>query len=641
MATVRITGPLKVVTEKPIDATQLYVRSTRIRPYEQGAIIDDPTGIDITNGLITMDLVPGPAVILLLDHLGRTTKKIPLIVSDTKTSQSLSEAIQAGMLADDHTVNELEAVAQQMLRDLERSEKARDEAETSAKNAASSAGAAKTSETRARSSQTAAKTSETNAAKSASNAKTSEGAAASSATQSKQSADSASSSAISAQGSASAASTSAGQASTSAGQAKTSASQAKTSETNAATSASNAKASEDAAASSAAAAKVSEGNAKSSQTAAKTSETNAASSATKAGNSATTAQNASQSAGTSAVSASGYAGQASTSADRASASEGAAASSAAAAKTSEDNARTSETKVDEALAKAVNLAGGIVDESRLSDDLKGKIISIDTHTHVVEDIEDLPPIESENTPLSVPLRGQNGEVKVSTPKENLDASNKQYVDEQVNKKADTSHTHKSADITDATHNVGFQLYANKLVKTDSNGDIKITKNPQTSTDPVNKQYVDNTLKPNMVTGWASISIPATTSSFGTSKDIKNWNIKGSRPSWYKSFSESYKFFGISEEGIYHIVVSFRDSSSASPKEPGGISVTFDRGTFGLNTFTDKDDPDAMYVYGSSIYNVSFTEHVPSEGAELSVNFTNYSKQKSKGGYFDITVIKLA
>lgn len=639
MATVRITGPLKLVTEKPIDATQLYVRSTRIRPYEQGAIIDDPTGVDITNGVVTMNLVPGPAVILLLDHLSRTTKKIPLIVSDTKTSQSLSEAMQAGMLADDHTVNELESVAQQILRDLERSEKARDEAETSAKNAASSAGAAKTSETRAKSSQTAAKTSETNSAKSASNAKASEGAASASATQAKKNADNASSSATSAQGSASAASTSAGQASTSAGQAKTSASQAKTSATKAATSESNAKASEDAAASSASAAKVSEDNSKASQTAAKTSETNAASSADKAGNSATTAQNASKSANTSAVSASGYAGQASTSADKASASEGAAASSAAAAKTSEDNAKTSETKVDEALAKAVNLAGGIVDESRLSDDLKGKIDSIDTHTHVVEDIEDLPPIESENTPLSVPLRGQNGEVKVSTPKENLDASNKRYVDEQVSAKADVSHTHESADITDTTKIIGFPLYANKVVKTDEQGDIQISKTPQTSTDPVNKQYVDNAMKPNMVTGWASISAPATSSDYGSTKEATSINVKGSKPSWYQTTSSTSDVFKITEEGVYHVAVSFRDTSSSVYKNSGGIVVSFYRKGYGGITRTDEDDPEA--VFPSPVYNVSFTEHVPSAGATLSASLKNYDKSSSKGGYFDITVIKLA
>lgn len=79
-----------------------------------------------------------------------------------------------------------------------------------------------------------------------------------------------------------------------------------------------------------------------------------------------------------------------------------------------------------------------------------------------------------------------------------DPANKSYVDVEVGKKAERTHTHAAADIvTGTTEYVNFtddDRFANRLVRLNSSGKLTIlTAGITGPNDPVNKQYVDNAI----------------------------------------------------------------------------------------------------------------------------------------------------
>lgn len=305
---VRVSGPLRVVTDRPLLVSQVRVRAARDRAENGGLTAAFSDTVTVQGGQLTMEVLPGPAV-LDVAVTGGHSHVVRLVVPDMP-SATLEQCVLAAEVASEAELRTLERLAGGVVADRDEVRRLAGEAAGSAASASSSAGAASRSAA-------AAGQSASQAATSATNAKTSETRAASSEQGAKTAAGQASTSA----GQAATSATSAGQSATAAGQSATSASGSATSAgqsaTAAGTSATNAKTSENNAGKSATAAATSASQAATSAANAKTSETRAGQSA---GSAASSEQNAKDHAATAAqheVAASGHADSAKQSADRA------------------------------------------------------------------------------------------------------------------------------------------------------------------------------------------------------------------------------------------------------------------------------------------------------------------------------------
>lgn len=305
---VRVSGPLRVVTDRPLLVSQVRVRAARDRAERGGLTAAFSDTVTVTNGQLTMEVLPGPAV-LDVAVAGGHSHVVRLVVPDVAEA-TLEQCVLAAEVAGEADKRTLERLAGEVAADRDEVRRLAGEAAGSASAASSSAGAASGSAKAAASSASNAKTSEQGAASSASAAAGSASAAKASETRAGQSATAAGQSASQASQSA----TAAGGSATSAGQSATAAGQ---SATAAGTSATNAKTSETNAGKSASAASTSASQAATSAANAKTSETRAGQSA---GSAATSEQNAKDHASEAAqheVAASGHADSAKQSADRA------------------------------------------------------------------------------------------------------------------------------------------------------------------------------------------------------------------------------------------------------------------------------------------------------------------------------------
>lgn len=174
-----VSGKLSLVTSRPSRVTQVFVRSRGDRPVGSDVVIDEQDNVPVRDGQISMTLLPGPAV-LVLALLDAPWKTIPLMVTDSAT-QKLGDAVELGLALDGRSMAEIDSLADRIARQvkeasgvLPRVDSAAASAEDAAGRAAKSATAAGQSESRAKTAEGNAKTSESNAATSARNAKTSE-----------------------------------------------------------------------------------------------------------------------------------------------------------------------------------------------------------------------------------------------------------------------------------------------------------------------------------------------------------------------------------------------------------------------------------------------------------------------------------
>ena len=316
-----VSGSLSLVTDAPAEVSQVWVRARDTRTNGSDVVVADNAHVEVNNGAVRMELLPGPAVMVLTHH-GRTTRTIPLLVEGE--SQTLAQAVELGQAVDGKTRSELEALMARIAGEVAKVEQGATQvgedakaARESAASAAGSAEAAKSSETSARTSASQAKTSAGQASTSAANAKASEQSAGSSASAAGVSASNAKVSEGAAKRSADAAGVSEQNAARSESAAAGSADRAKMSEESAKSSETNAGRSATAAKSSASAAATSEGNAKRSADAAKTSETSASRSEKAAKSSEENAQGHASDAAKHEVAAKGYAGDAARAATRA------------------------------------------------------------------------------------------------------------------------------------------------------------------------------------------------------------------------------------------------------------------------------------------------------------------------------------
>ena len=164
----RVSGPLRLVTDKPAQVAQVRVRAQHDRPEGGGLTTTFDDVVKTTNGQVDFTALPGPAI-MLLETIGGFAHTVKLLIPD-KATASLQECVEGAEALDVGDRDRLEKLAAEVMN-----------ATKAAREASASASAAKSSESSARSSASQAKTSASQAATSASAAKSSEQAAGTSA----------------------------------------------------------------------------------------------------------------------------------------------------------------------------------------------------------------------------------------------------------------------------------------------------------------------------------------------------------------------------------------------------------------------------------------------------------------------------
>ncbi|MGV0434172.1 hypothetical protein ACUY3H_04315 [Corynebacterium ureicelerivorans] len=183
---VRVSGPLRVVTDRPLLVSQVRVRAARDRAEQGGLTAAFDDSVPVVDGQLDMEVLPGPAV-MMLEMTGGFSRVVELVVPDVPEA-TLEQCVTAAQVAGEADKRTLERLAGEVARDWRAASEAAGRAgdsataaATSAQSAGVSAQSASGSASAAATSASKAKTSETNAAKSATAAGTSASQAASSA----------------------------------------------------------------------------------------------------------------------------------------------------------------------------------------------------------------------------------------------------------------------------------------------------------------------------------------------------------------------------------------------------------------------------------------------------------------------------
>lgn len=198
-----VSGSLVFVTSRPSAVSEVWVRARDVRTSVQGVVVESNDRIPVANGVVSFEVLPGPAVMTLVEA-GRPVDTIPIVVGDAP-EQSLMDVVDAALIVDESQASVIESLAAQVVADVKVARAAASEAADSKAAADVSAKAAKASQDAAAGSASSAKQSEFNsaafknaadssasdAATSAGNAKKSESAAATSAGNAKTSEDAA------------------------------------------------------------------------------------------------------------------------------------------------------------------------------------------------------------------------------------------------------------------------------------------------------------------------------------------------------------------------------------------------------------------------------------------------------------------
>lgn len=107
-----VSGSLSLVTSKPSTVTRIWVCAEEDRVAGADVILDEKDTVPVVKGAVTMNLQPGPAVMVLV-HNGRTTKNIPLFVAPSG-AQTLGNAVQQAAALKGRGRSELEALQRQV-----------------------------------------------------------------------------------------------------------------------------------------------------------------------------------------------------------------------------------------------------------------------------------------------------------------------------------------------------------------------------------------------------------------------------------------------------------------------------------------------------------------------------------------------
>ena len=153
-----VSGSLLYVTSRPSAVSEVWVRARDVRTSAGGVVVESNDRIPVANGVVSFEVLPGPAVMTLVEA-GRPVDTIPILVGDA-SQQSLVDVVDAALIVDEATQSVLESLAAGVVADAHAAAASAAEAEDSkasaadfaatagkaADNAAVSAAAAKSSE---------------------------------------------------------------------------------------------------------------------------------------------------------------------------------------------------------------------------------------------------------------------------------------------------------------------------------------------------------------------------------------------------------------------------------------------------------------------------------------------------------------
>ncbi|MFR9870182.1 hypothetical protein ACL1I0_05760 [Corynebacterium striatum] len=194
-----ISGSLVFVTSRPSAVSEVWVRARDVRTSAQGVVVESNDRIPVANGVVSFEVLPGPAVLTLVEA-GRPVDTIPIVVGDAP-EQSLMDVVDAALIVDESQASVIESLAAGVVADAHAAaasaaaaKDSRDAAAGLAEAVGTAAAAAKESQMAAAAAQDSAadfaamaRKAEANADVSAATAKASEKAAATSAGNAKKS----------------------------------------------------------------------------------------------------------------------------------------------------------------------------------------------------------------------------------------------------------------------------------------------------------------------------------------------------------------------------------------------------------------------------------------------------------------------
>lgn len=107
-----VTGKLTRVTSEPSAVSQVWVRAADDRVAGADVVLSERGLVPVNNGTVTMNLQPGPAVMVIVHH-GRTTKSIPLYVAPSGT-QTLGNAVQQALVMEGKEWDQVQQLMRQV-----------------------------------------------------------------------------------------------------------------------------------------------------------------------------------------------------------------------------------------------------------------------------------------------------------------------------------------------------------------------------------------------------------------------------------------------------------------------------------------------------------------------------------------------
>lgn len=107
-----VSGKLSLVTSNPADVTRVSVRAKTDRANGADVTVAEPDTVAVSNGAVTMNLQPGPAVMVLLHH-NRATTSIPLYVAPSGT-QTLGNAVQQALVMEGKEWDQVQQLMRQV-----------------------------------------------------------------------------------------------------------------------------------------------------------------------------------------------------------------------------------------------------------------------------------------------------------------------------------------------------------------------------------------------------------------------------------------------------------------------------------------------------------------------------------------------
>lgn len=134
---VRVSGPIRVVTDRPLLVSQVRVRAARDRAERGGLTTALSDSVPVRDGQLDMVVLPGPAV-LVLEVTGGFSHAVKLVVPDVAEA-TLEQCVTAAEAAGDADRRVLERLAGEVARDVAAVAEAARSAGDSASAAAGSA----------------------------------------------------------------------------------------------------------------------------------------------------------------------------------------------------------------------------------------------------------------------------------------------------------------------------------------------------------------------------------------------------------------------------------------------------------------------------------------------------------------------